>query len=310
MKRLAVVLVNYETPELAVRCLESLAGQVDPGRDRAVVVDNASRDGSAEKIAAAIRENHWEPWAEILQSPRNGGFSTAANLGFKAVRAAMYLLLNSDTVLEPGAVNGMVRAMQENPKAGILGPRLEFPDGRPQISCFRDRSPVSEFLAACGTRFFTALFRRHQVALPVSEIPMEPEWVSFACVLIRDEVVRQIGFMDEGYFLFFEDLDYCRRARKAGWHILYRPEARVIHLRGQSSPVKELEAARKRLPAYYYRSRARYFSKFYGTSGFYLANLLWMLGRGISLARERITHRETAVCEMASRDNWMLGGTF
>jgi GT2 family glycosyltransferase len=114
--------------------------------------------------------------------------------------------------------------------------------------------------------------------------------------------------MDEGYFLFFEDADYCRRAREAGWKVLYWPEARVVHLRGGSGPVKSYTAQRKRLPSYYYESRARYFTRFHGRSGFLAANVLWLVGRAIAWPRELLGSKAPGACRFAWWDIWRVGG--
>jgi len=140
--------------------------------------------------------------------------------------------------------------------------------------------------------------------MPVSEEPFEPEWAGFPCALIRREVIEEIGPMDEGYFLYFDDVDYCRRARRAGWRVLYWPEARVAHLGGASNPLVATAAERKRKPIYYYESRARYFAKFYGRAGLWAANLLWMTGRMISLAREVIGNKKPYTSEKEWWDNW------
>ena len=100
--------------------------------------------------------------------------------------------------------------------------------------------------------------------LPISDQPQGTPWISFACVMVRRQVIDQIGLLDDGYFMYVEDTDYCRRARAAGWEIWYWPASRVVHLRGGSSPVKSLTAKRGRRPRYYYASRSRYLAKFYG----------------------------------------------
>ncbi len=302
--RLLVVILNYRTPGLVIDCLYSLENQIQSGCDRVIVVDNASGDGSVTKIEQAIADNNWLPWVEVLASPINGGFSAGNNLGMQAHSAAAYLLLNSDTIVRPRAISKLLRAMEENPQAGIISPRLEWPDETPQISCFRDRSPWSELINGAQTGPITKLLERYDVPLPVSETPVEAEWTSFACVLIRREVVEKVGWMDEGYFMYFDDIDYCRRARKSGWRILYWPEARVVHLRGGSSSVKTEVATRKRPRSYLYASRSRYFAKFYGWFGLTIANLFWLTGRLISLSRELIAHKEPHTCEYEIQDIW------
>ena len=301
--RLCIVIINYRTPKLVIDCLASLENEIESGKDSVIVVDNASGDDSISQIEGAIAKNSWD-FVKMLPSPVNGGFSAGNNLGIKAVKADAYLLLNSDTIVRTGAIAFLLQAMENNPEAGLISPRLEWPDGTPQISCFRYLSPISELIKAARTSLVTKLFKTYDVPLPVSDKPIKPQWTSFACVLIRQEVIEQIGLMDEGYFMYFDDVDYCRKAINAGWQILHCPQARVVHLRGGSSSVKAELATRKRPKPYYYASRTRYFTTFYGSVGLWLANICWLIGRSISLARELIKNKQPHTCEYEAQDIW------
>ena len=148
------------------------------------------------------------------------------------------------------------------------------------------------------------MLARWDVPLDVAEQPRRVEWVSFAAVMIRAEVIRAIGALDESYFMYFEDADYCRSATLAGFEVWQEPAARVVHLRGQSSPVKRLHAARQRLPRYYYASRARYYRKQFGRTGLLAANLLWTAGRSVSWLRETLGAKAPHTVERQLRDNW------
>jgi len=134
---------------------------------------------------------------------------------------------------------------------------------------------------------------------------MEPAWLSFACALIRREVIESVGPLDAGYFLYFDDIDYCRRARRAGWGVLHRPEARVVHLRGGSGPVKQLSRSLQHRPGYFYASRARYFAKFYGRLGLWAANALWEAGRAIAWCRETLGRKPRHTCRGEPVDIWI-----
>lgn len=306
MTELCVVIVNYRTGGLTVGALESLADQIAGGSDRAVVVvDNASGDGSAETIDTAIAERGWQGWARLIRSPENGGFSAGNNIGIRAVTADFYLLLNSDARLRPGALDGLLATMAAHPEAGLVGPRLEGEDGTPQESSFRDLTPVTELMAAAATGPIDRLLARHKISLGISDQLLEADWVSFACVMIRRAVIDAIGPMDEDYFLYFEDIDYCRLARAAGWKIYTDPSARVIHLRGGSASLKTAIRERSRLPRYHFASRARYFAKFHGgRSGIIFANLMWSAGRAVSLAREITGGKTPHTAAHQGGDNW------
>jgi GT2 family glycosyltransferase len=300
---LAIVIINYRTPNLVIDALKSLEEQIEIDRHQVMLVDNCSGDNSVPILEQAIADNHWGSWVTLIPSPVNGGFSAGNNVGIKAITADNYLLLNSDTIVRPGAIASLEKALESNPEAGLISPRLEWPDETPQISCFRYHSWMSELISTAATGPITKLFGVYDVPIPVSDTPFEPEWTSFACVLIRRKVIEQIGLMDEGYFMYFDDVDYCRQARDAGWKVLHWPEARVVHLRGGSGSVKSDMAARKRPRAYLYASRSRYFAKFYGIIGLWIANLFWLIGRSIALIRE-IT-RPTHICEYAAQDIWI-----
>jgi GT2 family glycosyltransferase len=302
--RLAVVIINYRTPALVIDCLKSLAPQIDDRCDTVVVVDNASGDDSLTVLQSAIDSHAWHSWVQIIASPVNGGFSAGNNLGIKAIAAEAYLLLNSDTLVRPGAIASFLEAIAAYPEVGLFSPRLEWSDGTPQISCFHYHSPISELIDAAATSLVTQLLQPYNVPLPVSDTAMEPDWTSFACVLIRRAVIEQIGLMDEGYFMYFDDVDYCRQVKQAGWHIRHIPQARVVHLRGGSSSVKADVVACKRPRSYLYASRARYFAKFYGLPGLWLANLFWLAGRGISAVRELVGNKLPHTCEYQAQDIW------
>jgi GT2 family glycosyltransferase len=302
--KLAVVIINYKTPDLVVQCLASLLDQFDGISGSVAVVDNASQDGSVGKIRGWLAAHDEGGIIRLVESATNLGFSGGNNLGIRSIDADYYLLLNSDTIVRPGALSIMLATAVSQPRAGIVSPRLEWPDGTPQESCFRYLSPVSELIAAARTGPITSALRNFVVPLPVSDIVVKPQWTSFACALLRREMIEEIGFMDEGFFLYFEDVEYCRRARKAGWEIVHNPQARVVHLRGGSSPVKRKTLERKRLPSYYFASRSRYFYLAYGRLGLTLANVLWHLGRCVSKCRELVERRERGASEREWVDIW------
>lgn len=299
---------------MTLDCLASLESEVAalPG-GHVFLVDNASGDGSWERIGAAIEARCWGGWITRLAAGENGGFSAGNNLALRSLLETnpapderpfdAVLLLNSDTVVGQGALRALCGALAEHADVGLIGPRLEWPDGTLQASCFRYISPQSEFLAAARTGPLSRLLRSREVLLerPTESAPIE--WISFACVLVRREVFESIGLLDEGYFMYFEDVDFCRRARAKGWSIRWEPAARVVHLRGGVSPDAFERQERKRRPRFYYASRARYLAKFYGPAGPCAANLLWLAGRCVSRLRE-LAGRPPHTAEHEARDIW------
>jgi N-acetylglucosaminyl-diphospho-decaprenol L-rhamnosyltransferase len=299
---IALIVLNYRTPELTLQCLRSLEGQLTP-LDEVVVVDNDSRDGSADAIQHAIVARRWR-WARLVRSPVNGGFAAGNNLGIRSVCADAYVLLNSDTVVLPGALSELRSAMERYPRAGIIGTRFLDGEGRLDQSTFRDLTPLGELVRAANTGPVTRLFPRHEVPILAHEEVFEPDWVGFACVLIRRAVIDGVGLLDDGYFMYFEDIDYCRRARDGGFRVLFWPEARITHYLGSSSQMSGVRALRRRAPRYYYEARARYFAKFYGRRGLWLANALWTAGHCVSRAREWAGHRPSRHREREAWDVW------
>ncbi len=307
--RICVIIVNYHTAVMTAECVRSVAGQLDALCDRIVVVDNASGEPELVRLSRCLEATGHEDLITVLPLAANGGFSAGNNAGIRTCRARFYLLANSDTLFLPGAVGGLLEAAHLNPGAGLISPSLEELDGTVQVSCFRFPEPASELIHAAETGFVTRLLKQYDVPLPPLPEPSHPAWTSFACVLVREAVIDNVGWLDDGFFMYFEDVDYCHRARAAGFDILNWPAARVIHLHGQSSGMDAKTRARERLPGYYYHSRARYYRKRYGTPGLLAANLFWILGRAVSLLRQLLGKHGQPVMKHEFLDiwNWQSG---
>lgn len=303
--RIAISIINYRTGDLTLNCLNSVLADIGDLEAQIVVVDNASGDGSAEAIAAWLDTQPDGTPVTLVRSPENTGFSGGHNLGIGAVEADYYLVLNSDAVLRPGFLQAILAVAEATPRAGLIAPQIETDDGAVQVSQFRFHGPVSELLRAAETGPVTALFRHRVVALEPPAVPGDVEWASFACILLKNEMVRALGPMDEGYFLYFEDAEYCLRAHRAGWQIALAPEAVVVHYRGGSGPVKAQAKARKRLPSYYYRSRTRFLYQAHGRMGLLAANLAWHLGRGVAALRCLTGRRIPPAIEREAGDIWI-----
>jgi len=302
---LLVVIINYKTAKMTCECLESLLPELSGLNSRVVVVDNDSQDNSVRFIQNWIDSKNTKQ-VTIIASENNGGFAAGNNLGILSHSAENYLLLNSDTIVRPGAIEELMSTGKDDVSIGLISPRLEWPDGRPQESCFNQHSIWSEFLSSAKTGPLTKILKKHVVAKQVTDIPTESEWTSFACIMVRRKVFEQIGLLDEGFFMYFEDAEFCHRARKAGWKIVNNPEAHVVHLRGGSSPLKSQAKLRKRLPRYFFESRTRYFYLLYGRSGILIANLLWSLGALIALNRTILSKEyQSNIAEKQWRDIWI-----
>lgn len=302
---LSIVIVNFRTPQFVIDCLETLLPELSGLAAKVVVVDNKSGDDSADIIQEWLATRDTEQRVTLVRSASNSGFAGGNNTGINAIPAKLYLLLNSDTLVRPGSIRKLLDAAAKYPEAGLLSPRLEWPDGRGQESCFRFHTPSRELMAAAQTGFIDKWLKSHVVAMPVQDKIARPQWTSFACVLIRAEVFEKVGLLDEGYFMYFEDVEFCHRAGRAGWGIVHDPEARVVHLRGGTSPVKENTRLKKRLPRYFYESRARFYYQLYGWPGLTAANLLWWAGRAVSLVRQILGRPDKTAIDKQWLDIWI-----
>ena len=304
MSDLAISIINYKTGEMTIAAVASVLEALQDRDAQVVVVDNASGDGSADEIAAYI-ETMGDSRISLVRSATNSGFSGGHNQGIAAApNAEYYLILNSDAVLRPGFFDAILEAANANPKVGMVAPRLEWDDGPAQQSCFRFASPQSEIIRGAGSGPVTKMLSSHVVALELPPDPSDIEWASFACILLRGDMVRSIGDMDDGYFLYFEDAEYALRATRAGWGVIYTPDAKAVHFRGGSGPVKKIQAAKKRLPAYYWRSRTRFFRQAYGPLGPFLANLGWLTGRVLAHTRLLAGRKVPPSNQSEWRDIW------
>jgi N-acetylglucosaminyl-diphospho-decaprenol L-rhamnosyltransferase len=304
MPLLSIVIVNFRTPGFIIDCLATVLPELDGLDSRVVVVDNNSADDSAEIIQAWLVQHDVAGHVHFVQSENNSGFASGNNIGIKFCNAQYYLLLNSDTLIRPNAIRKILETAMNFPEAGLISPRLEWKDGTGQESCFQLPTPVSELISASQTGLIARLFSRYIVAWPLQTKIARPEWTSFACVLVRDEVFQQVGLLDDGYFMYFEDVEFCHRARKAGWEIVHNPDAQVVHLRGGSSPVKEQTRLKRRVAKYFYESRTRYFYQTCGRLGLTSANLLWWAGRIVSGTRQLWGRSDKAVIEKQWLDIW------
>lgn len=279
--RLTVVVLNYRTPNLTIDCLHSLVSEVVslPGT-HVVVVDNASNDGSVERIQQAIIAEHWSDWITLMPLDHNGGYAAGNNAAIRSALASeapseYILLLNPDTVVRPGAISALINFMDKHPQVGIAGSRLEDPDGTPQRSAFRFPSLLSELNDGLRLGVVTKLLSNWIIAPPVPEAACQTDWVAGASMIVRRQVFESIGLMDEKYFLYYEEVDFCLAARRAGWPCWYVPESRVVHLVGQSSGVTDTKRKPKRRPTYWFDSRRRFFVKNYGWWYAILTEIVW-----------------------------------
>lgn len=286
-----VAIVNYCTADLTIDCLRSLQTEIEqsPG-SKVVVVDNASPDGSGPVIAKAIADNGWEGWARLVMLPRNGGFAYGNNAvireAMQAERPPRYVwLLNSDTVVRPGAMRVLVEFLDERPEVGIAGSCLEDPDGTLQRSAFRFHSVLGELESSARLGPISRLLERWAVSSPMTRVTTRYDWLAGASMMVKSDVFRGIGLLDETYFLYYEETDFCRQAAAAGWQCWLVAESRVVHLVGASTGVTSRSQPMRRRSQYWFDSRRHYFVKNHGRLVAIGADLA--LAAGVSLSRLR-----------------------
>ena len=293
--RLLIVIVNYRSARMVVDCLRSVSDELrdHPQLDQThvVVTDNSSGDDSIDILARAVKENSWCDWCEIRPLGRNGGFAFGNNGGIVPALQSPHppdfvLLLNPDTIVRPGGIATLVRFMQEHPNVGIAGSRLEDPDGTPQISAFRFPSIAGEVERSVRLGPVTTLLKNRMVAPPVPEVAGPCDWVAGASMLVRRAVFDKIGPIDDRYFMYYEEVDFCLAAHRAGFECWYVPQSRVVHLVGAVSQLSDGRKHRKRRPAYWFEARRRYFVKNHGwlyaagaDAAFLIGFSLWRMRR-------------------------------
>jgi GT2 family glycosyltransferase len=226
----AVVIVNYQSYADLRRCLGALAGQTDTY----AVVDHDTTPDSADAIAREF------PWVSLLRVAGNEGFAAGVNRGARATASDHLLLLNPDSLPEPGLCASLAGWLDRHPDAGAVGPRITNADGTLQASArrFPDLTTAIAGRSSWLTRVLprNPLSRRNLTALDAqSGEPVDVDWVSGACMMVRRAAFDQVGGMDEGFFLYWEDADFCRRLQHAGWRTVYWPAVSVRHTGAASS---------------------------------------------------------------------------
>lgn len=292
--KLLIAILNYRTTELTVDCLRSLEPEVTstPGF-RVAVLDNASGGDAVPRLRRAVAENGWDAWATIEASETNLGFTGGNN---RIIRKALaspdppeyFLLLNSDTRVEARALGALVEIMEARPRAGIAGSTLLSPEGVVQASPFRFGGIASELDRGMRLGLLSRVLARWAVVMPTPAAPGPVDWVSGASMILRRAMLDAIGLLDEGLFTYFEDVDLCLRARRAGWETWYVPASRVVHLEGASSGITEVA---KRRPQYWFEARRRFMLKSHGAAHAALIDAAFLVGLATWRLRRRVQRK-------------------
>jgi len=261
---LSIVIVNYDTRNILRECLASIYQHPPSASFEVLVVDNASPDGSGEMV------QHEFPQVRLLLLSENTGFARANNLGLQEARGDLLLLLNSDTRVLAGSLDGLIAAMEKHPQAGVVGCKQLDARGRLQLTWGRFPTFYREILRKVihwrlridGSQVRDYLHRKYSSSAQV-------DWVAGSCLMARRDAVRDAGLLDVNIFLYFEDIDWCRRIQRQGWQILYEPRVKIFHHGGATAARHLIDAL-----VAYRRSQFYFCRKYFGDSALFLLKLL------------------------------------
>ena len=245
MSLLSIVIVSFNAEAELIGCLMSLKKGPPIIDHEIIVVDNASSDGSVEAASAFAG-------VRVIEIGRNAGFAAANNAGIRESTGDLILLLNSDTVVPAGAIDRLVARLRSEGAAAVAGPRLVDAQGRAELSFGRMISPINEFR------------QKHRSAAWIGKQSTREQfvdWVSGACLLVRRADAQEVGLLDERFFLYTEDVDFCHSIRRIGRKVLFTPAAEITHLRGRSrasQPAASTAAYRRSQMAFYKKHHPMY----------------------------------------------------
>jgi GT2 family glycosyltransferase len=258
----SIVVVNYNTAHLFDRLFSSLAAAQGILRLQTIVVDNASRDDSISILVDRY------PWVELINNAINVGFGRANNQAIPRIRGRYILLLNTDAFVSPDTLVKTLSFMEQNSRCGILGVKLVGADGSLQPSCRFFPTPWNVFVAANGLERYFPRTKMVDDMRWDHRTTRQCDWVPGCFYLVRKELVDQIGLFDPRFFLYYEEVDHCRRARSAGWTIAFYANTQVVHVGGESAKTDSaLTSAGRQVARLQVESELLYFRKHYGLSG-------------------------------------------
>jgi N-acetylglucosaminyl-diphospho-decaprenol L-rhamnosyltransferase len=301
---ISAIVVNYRTADATVEAVRALLLDLEryPGSS-VVIVDNASGDGSLEHLRAAFPETSSDDRVAVLDATHNGGYGFGINVGVRHALSrppvARYIyVLNPDAVADPGSVDALYSFMESHPEAGLAGSTVHAPDGVVQGQAFRFPSIWSQLEVTARTGFISRLLERHIVSLTPTQTT-EVDWVPGTSMFIRPEIFAQGGWFDEGFFLYFEEIDFARRVKSAGWKVYYVADAPITHVGSLSTGMADES---RPLPRYWFESRRRYLVKHHGRAYAALGDLAWLVGHAIHQVRAAVQPSLSATRPRIGRD--------
>jgi GT2 family glycosyltransferase len=288
---LSVIIVSWNTRELTRRCLQSLKDDLGDLDAEVFLIDNDSHDGTADMVA----KEH--PWVKLIANDSNRGFAAANNQALHVCTGQNILLLNPDTEVRSGAISTLLQFFEKHPQCGVVAPQLLNTDGTIQRSCRQFPTFMGMFYELIGlSKLFPQRqkFREYKMLDWNHDDERQVDQPEGACLLIRRSVIEQVGMLDEGYFMLFEEVDWCYRIKKQGWQIWFTPTAQVVHHYGQS-----IKQVKPKMILSSHRGMYRFWWKHYRNGRWYLD---WVAYGGLmGLAHARITaHRINSLRQLGS----------
>lgn len=281
-----VIFPHYRTPDLLMAALDSMTEALDTARFRVRIVDDHSGDGSVARLSDELDRRPWRRLVEVIEQPANRGFAAAVNKALQTSTAATSIIANTDVVFDEHCLEALVEFLHDHPSVGAAGATVRT-QGETTPAMWRYPSPASELVGQSHSRHVAALLADRR-STPSGD-SQEPEWIPYTIVAMRRQAYLDAGPLDEGFHLYFEDVDHCRRLRMAGWRVALCAEATAAHEESASTGLAAASAAGENAPDYYWSARARYFYKHHGLRGLVAANLAHAVGYGVNVVRSRVT---------------------
>ena len=302
---LQTIILNYKTADMTLKSAEAALAEMDGIPGGITIVDNDSQDGSFETLRDAVSKRGWDrdDRVTVIQSGHNGGFGAGNNVGIRAglpggVKPDYVYILNSDAFPDKGSIKVLLDHLDTHPDAGLVGSYIHGPDGDWHCTIFRFPSIWSEIESGIQFGPVSRLLKKHIVPMALPDGPTAVDWTAGASLMMRRDVLDQIGLFDETFFLYFEETDLCRRAKQAGWPTIYLPESSVTHIGSVSTGMKTW----KRMPSYWFDSRWYYFTKNHGVLYAIAATALYVPSRLLFRARRLIERKPHGDAQRFLRD--------
>lgn len=307
---IAVIIVNYNTADLTLEAIGSVLARSHGGRQVELhVVDNASPNGDADVLVAALAERGWSSEVQLRCEAQNHGFGRGNNLVLtelmeRAEPPVYAFLLNPDARLDNEAIGILADFLDAHPAAAAAGAGIVGPDGVRVTAAFRFPGIVSTFASALCFGPVDRLLSSWEVPLPPATGTQRVDWVSGAAVMLRLSAVRRAGYFDPSYFLYFEEVDLMQQLTRQGGEVWHVSEARVVHAEAAATGVQR--GASRRLPAYWYHSWRHYFEKNRGRGPALLAAVAWYAGAAANAVISRLRGRPAYAPKRFYGDFWRL----